>query len=150
VASGGVHAIAGFALGSRVRSVPVALAIGVASHALLDAMPHHDYRTFAAHAADGAASLACIAALARRTPSASRRAAVAGAIGAIVPDVETILLVLGVVGKEAMVFPSHTGLIPHGRTGSLGTCVAYGAVAGASWLLVTARRRRAASYPAAP
>ena len=58
MASGGIHIATGFAIGTRCRSIPAAFLAGTASHAALDALPHHDYRHLAAHAGDAVVGLA--------------------------------------------------------------------------------------------
>jgi hypothetical protein len=141
LASGGIHVASGFAVGSRCRSIPAALLAGIASHVALDALPHHDYRHLAAHAGDTAAGLALTGALWRRCRRERRMTGLAGAVGAVLPDVESALLFLGRMDEGRMRFPSHSGLIPHGQAGYLNTCVLYSLVLAASWALVSRDRR---------
>ena len=147
MASGGIHIVAGFAVGSRSRSIPAAFLAGVVSHAALDALPHHDYRHPAAHAGDAAAGLALTGALWRRCRKDRRMAALAGAVGAVLPDVENGLLLLGHMDKERMRFPTHTGVIPHGHAGYRDTFLLYCLVLVASWALVSLIRRPRVTFP---
>jgi hypothetical protein len=60
-----------------------------------------------------------------------------GAIGGVLPDTENGLHLLGLVPERAKVFPTHNGLLPHGRPirslinqvllGALALCVLAGA-----------------------
>ena len=144
MASGGIHIATGFAVGSRCRSVPAAFLAGIASHAALDALPHHDYRHLAAHAGDAAVGLALTGVLWRRCRRKRRMAGLAGAVGAVLPDVESVLLLLGRVDEGRMRFPSHTGLISHGRAGLRDTCILYTLLVAGAWALVSPDRQRAA------
>lgn len=80
------HAAAGALAGSATRSLGVAFALGVLTHAVLDRIPHADYRVTAALGALLLADLAFAAAvvLAMRRPPG--RTLVAGAIGGLLPD----------------------------------------------------------------
>ena len=143
MASGGIHIVSGFAIGSRCRSVPAAFLAGVISHAAMDALPHRDYRRLTAHVGDAAAGIALTSALWRRNLRDHRMTGLAGAIGAILPDIENGLLLVGRMEKERRRFPSHTGLVPHGRAGYLGTGILYSLVVAASWALATSNDRAA-------
>jgi hypothetical protein len=143
LASGGIHIATGFAVGSRCRSIPAALLAGIASHAALDALPHHDYRHLGAHAGDAAVGLALTGALWRRCRRKRRMAGLAGAVGAVIPDVESVLLLLGRMDEGRMRFPSHSGLIPHGRASFRDSCILYSFVLAASWALVSPDRQSA-------
>jgi hypothetical protein len=140
LASGGIHLVAGFALGSHCRSVPAALVAGVVSHGVLDAMPHRDYRYLAAHISDGAVGIGLTGLLWRRCASERRRYGLAGAIAAILPDVENVLVLLDMMDREGVRFPSHSGLIRHGRANALQTLLIYTIVVAACW--ATVRRPR--------
>jgi hypothetical protein len=136
VASGGIHIVTGFAVGSRCRSIPAAFVAGVASHAALDALPHHDYQHLAAHASDAVLGVAFTGAMRRRCRRDRRLAGIAGAIGAVLPDIENLLWILGRLDRGKMLYPSHSGLVRHGRAGYRDTCLHYCLVAAASWVLV--------------
>lgn len=139
-----VHAVVGAALGAWLgRPGPAALA-GLASHAALDAIPHSDYARTAAGVADALAA-AGVAALAAR---ASGWAALAGALGAVVPDAEVALGHLGLWPWAKPCFPSHSGLLPHAQARpplGIWTQAAAAAAAAVLWL---ASRGAAAHGPA--
>jgi hypothetical protein len=137
LASGGVHLVTGFAIGSRCPSIPAAFLAGIASHAALDAVPHHDYRHVAAHGGDAALGLFLTTTLWGRCRRKRRKAGLAGAVGAILPDIESALLFLGRMDKGRMRFPSHSGLIRHGQAGYLDTYILYSLLLAASWALVS-------------
>jgi hypothetical protein len=147
LASGGIHLVTGFAVGSRCRSIPAAFLAGIASHATLDALPHHDYRHVAAHSGDAALGLILTTALWGRCRRKRRMVGLAGAVGAVLPDVESALLFLGRMDEKRMRFPSHNGLTPHGQTGYLDTYVLYSLLLAASWALVSHDRRTSRHVP---
>jgi hypothetical protein len=80
-------------------------------------------------------------------------AGLAGAVGAVLPDVESVLLFLGRVDEGRMRFPSHTGLISHGRAGLRDTCILYALLLAGAWALVSPDRQspalRSRSMPTA-
>jgi hypothetical protein len=144
--SGGVHIITGFAVGSGCPSVASAVLAGVASHAVLDALPHADYGSLVMHGVDALAGTALCRSLWHRCARQLRVRALAGALAAVLPDIESTLLVLGKMSNERLRFPSHSGLIPHGRGSASETLVLYGLLLGASWAVV---RRSSQRVPAA-
>ena len=86
------HVLSGALIGALTRRPLPAFAAGVASHFVLDAVPHWgnlDWRHFLRVAvADGLVSLAVAGALAAASPSAWRAAVLAGMAGAAVPDLD--------------------------------------------------------------
>jgi len=86
------HVLSGALIGALTRRPLPAFAAGVASHFVLDAVPHWgnlDWRHFLRVAvADGLVSLAVAGALAAASPSARRAAVLAGMAGAAVPDLD--------------------------------------------------------------
>jgi hypothetical protein len=86
------HVLSGALIGALARRPLPAFAAGVASHFVLDAVPHWgnlDWRHFLRVAvADGLVSLAVAGALAAASPSARRAAVLAGMAGAAVPDLD--------------------------------------------------------------
>jgi hypothetical protein len=93
VATGG---LVGALAGSRSR----ALALGLLTHALGDAMPHQDVASRRFEALSGIAGLTLLAAA--RGPFAP---AVVGAVAASIPDVEHVLPLPRPNGRK--LFPSH-------------------------------------------
>jgi hypothetical protein len=105
-----VHAAVGAALGSRIGDRPGAVAGGVASHLICDLFPHRDYEMPVE-----LPLLSCaLGFIAWR--HGVRSPQMAGALGAILPDVENGLERLGAV--NGTLFPTHTKrswYIGHGR-----------------------------------
>ncbi len=101
------HAACGAALSTRIRN-PWALAgAAVASHVVLDWIPHWDYPAFWLYgAADLAGAILVVALLFRPD-----RLAWWGAFWAAVPDLEVVLAVFGLATPR---FPSHRPWFPHG------------------------------------
>ena len=107
--------MSGFAIGAVAPSAAAAFAAGVASHAVLDAVPHRDFLELPVVAVDAAAALTLVGVLASRLPNGVRARAFAGALGAVLPDVEVVAYRAGLLRAERKVFPTHNGQIPHGR-----------------------------------
>ena len=87
------HVLSGALIGALVRQPVPAFAVGVASHFVLDAMPHwgkwRSRRHFMRVAVpDGLISLAAMGALAALSPAERRAAVVAGMAGAALPDLD--------------------------------------------------------------
>lgn len=93
------HVTVGALLGRALRRPVPALAVGVVSHFVCDALPHWgngpadtpsglDDRTIRVAVADGLTGLALIAAVAKASPPASRVAVLAGITGACLPDMD--------------------------------------------------------------
>ena len=142
MASGGVHLVSGFAIGAVSPSVATAFAAGVASHAALDAAPHRDFLELPIVAADAVAALTLVGLLTARLPRGARLPALAGAVGAVLPDTEVVAYRAGLWPAERKVFPSHTGRIRHGRGGLGWTFGLYALSTAAAFASVRRRRRR--------
>jgi hypothetical protein len=87
------HVLSGALIGALVRRPRPAFAVGVASHFVLDAMPHwgqwESQRQFLRVAVpDGLISLATMAAFAAISPPDLRLAVVSGMAGAALPDLD--------------------------------------------------------------
>jgi hypothetical protein len=94
------HVLSGAAIGAAVRRPVPALAIGVASHFALDALPHwgdwdskrHFMRVAVADGLSGLAAMAVVTRAVMRTPAAGRGTLVAsvvlGMAGAALPDLD--------------------------------------------------------------
>ncbi|MBE3573854.1 MAG: hypothetical protein IMW99_00115 [Firmicutes bacterium] len=110
------HALAGAVAGSLVANPAAGFVLGMASHAALDSVPHHDYdgpKAALLDVAVGAGLLLAVLPAVSGHPLPS--AALWGALGGILPDAE---VVAGYLAKKhgrrwPMLFPSHTGLLPH-------------------------------------
>lgn len=107
--SGGAHALVGAALGPTTGSAEGAFAAGLASHTLLDAMPHWEYGVLTQ-----VVLLVGAGAIIRQEYDRTGDVRlIAGAIGGLLPDLEHVLRRLGWRSRSR--FPSHDGTLPHGR-----------------------------------
>ena len=87
------HVLSGALIGALVRRPAPAFAVGVASHFVLDALPHWgewgSHRRFLQVAVpDGLIALAAMGTVAALTPGARRPAVLAGMMGAALPDLD--------------------------------------------------------------
>ena len=105
------HFAAGALAGGATGNVYVGAVAGLASHAVLDAIPHYDHPDWRLELGGGLLSLVLLLLL-----PFSSAAAVVGGICGMLPDLENLFQKLGWMGRDRFVFPSHTGLVPHGRT----------------------------------
>lgn len=108
------HAVVGAALGSRVKSPYVAFALGVASHFLLDAVPHADYPL---EGTAGKARLLVDAGLACGAVylvarSSNPKGSLSGALGGIAPDLVSFAQRLSLGGSTAWHDWAHTTPAP--------------------------------------
>jgi len=104
-----VHAVVGAAAGRRLRRPAAALAAGVGTHLVGDLIPHRDFPL----ALELPLMLAALALLARGRGVTSPT--LWGALGGVLPDVENGLHLMGLVPERAKLFPTHNGVLPHGR-----------------------------------
>jgi len=132
-----VHAVVGAAAATAAGAgnPAGAIAIGLASHVLLDAVPHHDYGTNQAAALDVALAVAAAGLVWRFKGSP---ALVWAALGAVVPDIEVALASYGLL-RPPLFFPSHRYPFLHHRAalplGVLTQAIAAAAAAAALVLL---------------
>ncbi len=96
-----VHAVVGAALGTLCGSRGGAFAAGVATHLLGDLLPHKDFDP----KIEAPLLAATLGLLAWRCGLASP--ALAGAVGAVLPDVENAAWMTGLVPQSAVRFPTH-------------------------------------------
>ncbi len=99
--TGAVHALIGAALGAFCGKKSTAFLSGVASHILADALPHSDLKP----SAEIPTMLGALALIAKLKGINSKE--FAGALGAIAPDIEHGLLLLGMIEREQEFFPTH-------------------------------------------
>lgn len=104
-----VHAVLGAAAGRLAGRRPAALAAGVGTHLAGDLAPHRDFPL----AVELPLMLVTLALLARWQGVASP--ALWGAVGGVLPDAENGFHLLGVIPESAKRFPTHNGVLPHGR-----------------------------------
>ena len=86
------HVVAGAVIGAVAPGPASAFALGIVSHAALDALPHWghpDYEVFIKVAVvDGLVGLTTLVALARSTSPERRSSVVAGMLGSCLPDAD--------------------------------------------------------------
>ncbi len=108
------HLVTGAALGRDLRPWG-AFVVGLASHLLLDVLPHQDHSSSWL----GALDLLTGILVARNLGILSHKGAFCGALGGAIPDVEVALSHL--LGYDfPKVFPSHKGSLHCGGAGARG------------------------------
>jgi hypothetical protein len=111
--TGGSHVLVGAALGPTTGSIVMSFVVGVASHTLLDAMPHWEYGPLA----QAVLLFGAGAVVGYEFGRTGDLRLIAGAVGGVLPDLPHLLRGLGWKVKSR--FPSHTGALPHGRAKNL-------------------------------
>ena len=106
------HVAAGALIGGLVDGRLYAFLLGFASHIPLDAIPHVDFDDFRVDAVMSVALLAGIFAFSGFSP------VFVGALGSVAPDFENLLWKIGIIEEGKKIFPTHSGLIKHGRARS--------------------------------
>lgn len=98
---GAVHALIGACMGSLTGSRAGAFGAGVVSHALADILPHKDLDP----AIEAPLVVGAMAALAAWKGVDSPE--FCGALGAVAPDVEHGLAMVGIIDPDSRAFPTH-------------------------------------------
>lgn len=111
------HFSVGLMLGQAVDNSYTACTLGLVSHVVLDAIPHSDYGKIIHGVIDLAAALAVCCISVRAGAGAS---ALTGGLAAVLPDLEVARAHLRMAKDESQCryrffFPSHNGLVRHGR-----------------------------------
>src|SRR5690554_2604506 len=105
------HTVVGGMTAGRLSNPVAAFLGGAISHAILDAVPHHDYKETVWGIFDLLLALGILF-LARWQPELFPPAFIWGGLGGALPDLEWVLRHLS--GKEiSPIFPSHNRLTPH-------------------------------------
>lgn len=125
------HFAVGALAGGLTGNVWSGALAGIVSHAVLDVFPHYDHPDWRMELAGGLAGLLLLVLL----PFASAAAVVGGLCG-MLPDLENLLNKLGKLPREKFIFPSHTGLIPHGRKLGPGNLAVQGAIFAGCFVLL--------------
>jgi len=103
------HATAGAVAGALAPNPFLAALFGLASHVVLDVLPHYDF-TKMRH--DFLFALVAIAAVA--LSGAFGVNVFLGMLFGLLPDLENLLWKLGVIRDDQKIFPGHRKLVPHG------------------------------------
>jgi hypothetical protein len=143
------HVLSGAVAGAVIRRPVPAFVVGVASHFLLDALPHWGQfsreRFLRVAVADGLTGLAAMGALAAAAPAGRRAAVVAGMAGAALPDLDKpALLWFGVSPFPPPVDRFHTWIQDEAPDRFGYEAAVAAAFAGAALLLLGRDRRRRA------
>jgi hypothetical protein len=139
------HIIFGAATGYLIGSPRGAAVFGFASHLALDAAPHYDPDSEIGYVLDSAAGCASLAfiAFSRRIRSAEGgKAALYGAIGSALPDVELLRKLFNDINSEDYMFPAHDGTLPHRQTHFAGSTFLQLLLIGSLLALVARKARR--------
>jgi hypothetical protein len=108
------HVAIGALLGSLLGSNVAAFAAGFLSHIPLDAVPHFDFKDFRFDAAASVVRLGVVLVVGGLSPI------LLGAVGSVLPDVENLLWKMGLLDERRKIFPTHSGLIRHGKARNAG------------------------------
>lgn len=104
---------------------------GLGSHIILDWFPHYDFENVNHELLLGGAGLAILALLGVLDLNAFL-----GALFGALPDLENLLWKWGILPEHKKIFPSHSGLIPHGREVGPRNLVIQTALAGLSVIVL--------------
>jgi hypothetical protein len=107
------HAAAGAAVAPFVREPVSAFLAGAATHAVLDMIPHYDYDS----TIPGVLDFAVAALLIASAGGDDGGTTVWAMLGGVLPDLEVVMSYLGLISPRDLVFPSHSGLLPHRNVG---------------------------------
>ncbi|HHV63175.1 MAG TPA: hypothetical protein GXX51_11135 [Firmicutes bacterium] len=114
------HTVAGAAAGLLAGDPVTGFILGLGTHAVLDALPHHDYSNTATGVLDTLVAAVIVGTIAALGVG-GRYGILSGAVGGAVPDLEVVRAHLNPRAylppnpSRRLIFPSHSGLIPHGR-----------------------------------
>jgi len=123
------HAAAGALVGSLTGAPVAGFALGIASHAIMDIVPHYDLSDYRVDVV-----LTILVSLSLFFVSRGDPALVWGVVGGVLPDLENLFYKLGWMRSEQRLFPTHGGPWPHGRAlGSTHALWQVGIVALAFW-----------------
>jgi hypothetical protein len=104
------HAAVGALAGAFSPTTYLAPLAGLASHVVLDVIPHRDIDMMRYELLFAAAAIAVIAVGGGLEPKVFL-----GIVFALIPDIENLLWKLGAIRDDQKIFPGHGKLIPHGR-----------------------------------
>ncbi|MBN1289347.1 MAG: hypothetical protein JXA49_06910 [Actinobacteria bacterium] len=132
------HIITGAALGYMIGKPFQAELAGIAEHAALDMMPHHDTESDLGRLIDTALGLAVLRILfkSRLLEKVDPvKASLLGAVGAALPDAELAVKAFREIDDRLFFFPSHNGTLPHGEMNNRLLAYSFEAIITACFLL---------------
>ncbi len=112
------HIITGANLGGALDNPALAGLLGYASHALLDAIPHHDPDREIGYVIDsmlGGLILLYLRKKDKYKQSPNLSSVLSGAFFSSMPDLELVVKIFGDVKAERFFFPTHNGEVQHRR-----------------------------------
>lgn len=107
------HALLGAAAAATLPGPGVGFLGGVMSHAVADMIPHNDYQKGWHGALDLVTAAAILSFLVGVTGAPH---IMIGAVGGAIPDLEVAIWYLSGGRWKHSIFPTHAGLLPHGKT----------------------------------
>ncbi len=128
------HAVAGAVVGRFAGGPVESFAAGLASHAVLDMIPHYDYESTPAGVLDFLLAALSVSWFVPADAAAGGRSTAWAVLGGVLPDVEVVLTQFGLIGPADLVFPSHSGLLPHRNMGPPAGILTQAAVLGLALL----------------
>ncbi len=134
------HIIIGANLGKALGNPALAGSVSFFSHAILDAIPHHDPNHNIGNLIDsilGGLILCYIKVRNENEKSPVSSSALSGAFFSALPDFELVVKVFADPREEAFFFPTHNGEIRHGRINLFHSLILESAIVAAS--LIAAR-----------
>ena len=139
------HIITGAATGYLIgRPLPAAL-VGFASHLALDIAPHYDPDSEIGYVVDslvGCAALAFIATNRDMRRADVNGAALWGAVGGALPDLELLVNLFKDIDTEEYILPWHNGTLTHRQTHIPGSTASQVALIVVLLWLVAAKARK--------
>ena len=108
------HFAAGAVVGAFAPHPALFPVFALGSHMILDMIPHFDFENMLIEIVLGLIVLGGL--LLGGVYSLS---IILGGIIAALPDLENLLVKTGKIGKNRKIFPSHSGILPHGRKAGL-------------------------------
>jgi hypothetical protein len=109
-----VGALIGSFFSGDLNGYLAAFGLGLVSHIPLDIIPHFDFKDFRFDVVVSLGLIAAVFLLGGFSPM------LFGAIGSVLPDVENLLWKIGLLEEKGKIFPTHSGLVKHGRTKGTG------------------------------
>jgi hypothetical protein len=104
------HVAVGALLGSFFDNSLAAFGVGFVSHIPLDAVPHFDFKDFRLDAIECVVLVVAVLLVGGFSPM------LFGAVGSVLPDIENLFWKIGLVDEKRKIFPTHSGLLKHGRS----------------------------------
>jgi hypothetical protein len=98
-----VHALIGAVVGRWIGQPATAFAAGIVTHAMGDVLPHRDLKI----TTEAPLLAAALGVIAWRCGVGSPE--LAGAAGAVLPDVENGAWMIGLLPRDRVIFPTHVG-----------------------------------------